>query len=426
MFYKPVWEYGGCQLVSRPDTPNYFIYWTPSGGSDGRGPRARRLSTRTSDLEAAKRQLVNFVRERERLRPVRRAAESMPVLDVLCDYVELRSDGPRPYRPAHFTALKHFTAFVEESGLTFVADFGLDAQQRYIDWRRSTMLRQGYTASNGTLNRELGVLKAALRAAWKRGRLETPPHVQFLRNPPPRDRFLRPEEVRRLIDACEAWHLRLFVMLALHTLQRPIGIFSLRVEQVDLRWGRIDFLPSGAVQSNKRRPVVPITPSLRPYLETAIESSEQGYVVEYLGRPVCSVKAAFASACRRSGLKDVTPYTLRHTGATLMAAAGVPMRQIAGMLGHAEQRTTELYAKHHPDFLRDAASTLERLFGDTANAGTQGPGPNDASGNETMSGVALEHQRAVLAPTRFVAPNVRQTVNAVHGPEEKSTAGSGS
>ena len=47
-----------------------------------------------------------------------------------------------------------------------------------------------------------------------------------------------------------------------------------------------------------------------------------------------------------------------------MAAAGVPLRQIAGMLGHTEQRTTELYAKHHPDFLQAAASTLETLFGD--------------------------------------------------------------
>ncbi len=154
-------------------------------------------------------------------------------------------------------------------------------------------------------------------------------------------------------------------MLALHTLQRPIAIFSLRVEQVDLEWNRIDFLPPGSMQSNKRRPVVPITPSLRPMLEQAMDESEGGYILEYQGHPVSTVKKSFRGACKRAGLDDVTPYTLRHTGATLMAASGVPLRQIAGMLGHTESRTTEIYAKHHPDYLMDAARTIERLFGDS-------------------------------------------------------------
>ncbi|MCA9280907.1 MAG: site-specific integrase [Phycisphaeraceae bacterium] len=256
------------------------------------------------------------------------------------------------------------TDFLELSGIDSVADFGLDAQQRYADWRMDRIRQDGHSGSNGTINRELGVVKAAMRSAWKRGRLSSVPHVQLLPSPPPRDRFLRLPEVKRLLNACELDHLRMYVMLALHTLQRPIGIFSLRIEQVDLEWGRIDFLPPGSIQSNKRRPVVPITPSLRPYLEAAIACSESGYVVEYLGRPVNSIKKSFQKACERAALQDVTPYTLRHTGATLMAAAGVPLRQIAGMLGHTEARTTEIYAKHHPDFLRTAAETIETLFGE--------------------------------------------------------------
>jgi hypothetical protein len=38
------------------------------------------------------------------------------------------------------------------------------------------------------------------------------------------------------------------------------------------------------------------------------------------------------------------------------------MRQIAGMLGHTTQRTTELYAKHAPEFLYEAASALDHMF----------------------------------------------------------------
>lgn len=357
MFYTAIWEYEGLQLVQRPDTPNYHIYWKP-----GRFGRFRCKSTRTSDLGEAKRFLIEFVRTHSK--PVRHSADRVLLLEAMCDYVEAKARREVPYTPAATVVFAHFARFLEADGVEYVSEFTLDAQQRYIEWRRAQLLEGGHGASNGTLNRELGVVKAAMRWAWKRGRLESVPHVQLLPAPPPRDRFLRLPEVRRLLDACEKEHLRLFVMLALHTLQRPGAIFALRLEQVDLEWGRIDFLPSGSAQSNKRRPVVPITPSLRPYLEDAMHCSESGYVLEFLGRPVCSVKHAFRTACARAGLEDVTPYTLRHTGATLMAAAGVPMRQIAGMLGHTETRTTEIYAKHHPDFLRDAAGTLEALFGD--------------------------------------------------------------
>jgi site-specific recombinase XerD len=50
---------------------------------------------------------------------------------------------------------------------------------------------------------------------------------------------------------------------------------------------------------------------------------------------------------------------LRHTGATWAAADGVDMRQLAGMMGHSQQRTTELYAKHHPSFMRDVTHSLD-------------------------------------------------------------------
>lgn len=364
MFYEPVWEYEGFTLVARPDTPNYFIYWTPRGRAGAPG-RSIRKSTRTNDLAEAKRRLVVFAREQGRLSGSPRSAETVPMLDVICDYTENFTSRQTSFVPAARTALKHITAFIDVTGFAYVADFTLDVQQRYIDWRFAQLRRQGHAGSNATLNRELGVIKAALRFAMKRGHLDRVPHIELLPAPPPRDRFLRAPEVRRLLAACDADHLHLYVMLALHTLQRPSAIFRLRVEQVDLDWARIDFLPAGSLQSNKRRPVVPITPSLRPHLETALASSETGHVLEYLGRPVNSVKRSFRRACKRANLKDVTPYTLRHTGATLMAAAGVPLRQIAGMLGHTESKTTEIYAKHHPDFLRQAADTLEMLFGET-------------------------------------------------------------
>lgn len=51
---------------------------------------------------------------------------------------------------------------------------------------------------------------------------------------------------------------------------------------------------------------------------------------------------------------------LRHIAATHAAAHGVPVREIAGMMGHAStQMTKRHYAKFHLDHLATAAKVLE-------------------------------------------------------------------
>jgi len=42
-----------------------------------------------------------------------------------------------------------------------------------------------------------------------------------------------------------------------------------------------------------------------------------------------------------------------------MAQQGVPLRQIAGYLGHSEQRSTELYAHHHPVYMAEARAAFD-------------------------------------------------------------------
>lgn len=238
-----------------------------------------------------------------------------------------------------------------------------DVQGRYINWRRTRHGHAKDVVSNGTINREMGVLRAALNDAKRRGMIQDAPSIRGVASPPPRERFLTQPDFQRLLAACHTPHLRDFVLLAVHTMQRPGAILSLRTCQVDLGHGRIDFLPPGAVQSKKRRPVVPITATIRPILEQAVAMSESGHVIEYQGLPIKCIRNAFGKACRRAGLVGVSPVTLRHSGATLAAAAGVPMRQISGMLGHTTTKTTEaIYAKHHPDFLKDAANALDEIF----------------------------------------------------------------
>ncbi len=297
-----------------------------------------------------------------RQHPVAAAADDVRIGDALQSYLTKVMRG-RPSEEAAQTACRFFTQYFERNGILQISQLTLDVQDAYIDWRRTHRTNKGTPPTNGTIGREMSVLRAAVREHWKRGYLTAPPFIRTLPKGAPRQRFLTEAECHQLLDACELPHLRLFVLLALHTLQRPGAVLRLRCSQVDLDANRIDFLPSGERQTNKRRPVVPISATLRPALEAAVANSQSGFVVEYRGGPVGDLGKSLISACKQAGIEPIIPYTLRHTGATLLAAKGVPLRQIAGMLGHSQARTTELYAKHSPDFMGDAVAALDGMFG---------------------------------------------------------------
>src|SRR5579862_1851074 len=115
-----------------------------------------------------------------------------------------------------------------------------------------------------------------------------------------------------------------------------------------------------AVMLARPRPIIPVPRSLLEALKRAHSRASCNFVIAYRGAKVADVKTGFKSAAERAGIPECTSHTLRHTAGTWMAQRGVPLRQITGYLGHSEQRTTELYAHHHPAFLADARQAFER------------------------------------------------------------------
>jgi integrase len=72
----------------------------------------------------------------------------------------------------------------------------------------------------------------------------------------------------------------------------------------------------------------------------------------------------FGPQMRKAGVPRIRFHDLRHTAATLMIAAGVPVKVVSEMLGHADVATTlRIYAHVLPNMQRDAAAVMERLLG---------------------------------------------------------------
>lgn len=223
-----------------------------------------------------------------------------------------------------------------------------DLCRRYIESRRK--LGKG----DGTILREMGVLKAAVRryASGAGAVFEMPS------SPPPRDRYLTKAEFRKLVDAARPTpHLYRFLLVAVATAARAGAVLDMKWDQVDFARRQINL---GTGTGNKRRAIVPMTAGLESELRKAFKERACEYVIEFGGAKVGSVKKSFANAVAKAGLRDVTPHVLRHTAAVWMAEAGTPMAQIAQYLGHSKETVTfRIYARYSPDYLRGAAAALE-------------------------------------------------------------------
>jgi integrase len=60
------------------------------------------------------------------------------------------------------------------------------------------------------------------------------------------------------------------------------------------------------------------------------------------------VSKRFKAACLAAGVRVVRFHDLRHTFATRLAASGQPLRTIQEFLGHADAKTTQIYAHYAP------------------------------------------------------------------------------
>ena len=224
----------------------------------------------------------------------------------------------------------------------------------YCDSRRA----QG--RKDWTIHTELGRLRSALLWAAKRGIIASAPYIFRPPAGPPRDLRLTREEARRFLDGCEMPHIRVFVILAMTTGARMGALLGLTWDRVDFERGLVDLNDPSRPRTKKRRALVRMNDTARAALSEARTGAITPFVVEWSGKPVATVKKGLQAAGRRSGLPWVTAHVFRHSSATWMAESGIPMAEIAQVLGHTDSRITErVYARFSPAYLARATGALE-------------------------------------------------------------------
>ena len=74
------------------------------------------------------------------------------------------------------------------------------------------------------------------------------------------------------------------------------------------------------------------------------------------------LKSQFNAAVKAAGIAHLRFHDLRHTFATRLVQAGVDIYKVSKLLGHKDIATTQRYAHHYPESLRDGVEVLDRCY----------------------------------------------------------------
>lgn len=233
-----------------------------------------------------------------------------------------------------------------------------------------------------TVNRILTVLKAALNFAYHDGRAPSADEWRKVKPYPgvdsPKVRYLSRAESIRLINACDT-DFRLLVQAALLTGARYGELARLEVSDYHPDAGAIHIRDS---KGSKPR-FIPLTKEGQDFFRRAAAGRIEGVMFDHETVAWAEVDGKMEqttvrvpwgdahqirpmkAACEKAKISPpISFHDLRHTYASMLAMAGVPLQVIARALGHADTRMTERHYAHlSPDHVADQIRANLPSFG---------------------------------------------------------------
>lgn len=230
--------------------------------------------------------------------------------------------------------------------------------------RRYTAERKDAEAKPATLNRELAIIRRALRLAARNGDVLTMPHVELLdesRNV--RTGVIEPADFGRVLK-----HLTPATYAAVAETAMITG-WRLRSELLTLTWGQVD-LRAGLLRMDVGRSKAgegrsfPITKRLREILEPlqpAKPSRDALVFTEADGSAISDSRFydRWHPACKAAGFPDLIPHDLRRSSVREMERKGIPRQVAMRLVGHRTESIYRRYALVLEADIHEAGSRLD-------------------------------------------------------------------
>lgn len=228
--------------------------------------------------------------------------------------------------------------------------------------------------STSTKAKHLALMKALMRAAerdWKW--IEKSPVIKVPQERNKRVRWLEPAEAQRLIDECPE-PLKSSVEFALATGLRRSNIVDLKWQQIDMQrkvaWIYPEESKSGRAigvalndmacavlkrQIGKHHNWV--------FVHTEAVKRSDGKKTHGTRKMRVDSNTAWRAALKRAGIEDFRFHDLRHTWASWLIQAGVPLSALQEMGGWESIEMVQRYAHLAPNHLTEHARQIDSIFG---------------------------------------------------------------
>lgn len=227
--------------------------------------------------------------------------------------------------------------------------------------REFIAIRQTEGASNGTINRELALLRRMFTLAVQDGAIRAAPYFPMLKESAPRTGFFEHAGFQNLRQQLPEY-LRPVATMGYYTGMRLGEILKIRWSNVDLSIGEIRLNP-GETKNNEPR-TIPLVGELREMLKIEREKHPMAeFAFVRAGERIGSFYKAWKSACERAKLPGLLFHDFRRTGVRNLVRAGVPERVAMAISGHKTYAVFKRYNIVSGRDLKDAAKKLESYLG---------------------------------------------------------------
>ncbi len=344
-------------------------------GFDARGKRITRKASGTTKTDA-KNKLKEMLRDHDD--GVAVAPSNYTVAEAVRDWLTYGLTNLSPSTVATYTTIAE-TRIVAALGRRKLRDLSADDVDRWLRVQAREVSTRTLRLMHSILNR--AVIRAMARDKVKRNvvALCTVPTGQAGRP----SKSLTWEQAERLVAAANGSPLNAYIVLSLLTGARTEEVRALRWADVDLT-GQPDATPPAIsvlrsvrigsdtkTRTSRRRFALPrrcidaLTAhqarlSRTPDPNSLVFATSAGTEMD-----AHNVRRAFRVVLRTAGLEPEawTPRELRHSFVSILSDSGVPIEQIARLLGHSGTAVTERVYRHQlRPVLEEGAETMDTLF----------------------------------------------------------------
>jgi site-specific recombinase XerD len=174
--------------------------------------------------------------------------------------------------------------------------------------------------------------------------------------------YFSKEQLAILLQSVEDADFRDLILLAVTTGMRMGEILNLRWDHIDL--GRRTILVKNTTEfttKSKRNRIVPMSDFLVSVLSKRIKSATCPYVFHRDNAPhtIDNITHRFKKYVRKAKLDDSLHFhSLRHSTASLLVQAGVPIYSVKEILGHSQLSTTLVYSHLTESHLKESINRI--------------------------------------------------------------------